>query len=130
MTINRSRTVKALLLAAALPVGLLAATATPAHANWPPEGPFYVQGTGGIGVADRNGPWQWATTGSYGVPEGAAVYLICWSYGDRVGANGNSLWWMTNGSPNWVADHWLSTPVPNGLPTITGPCPGADLDPN
>lgn len=121
--------IKALLLAAALPAGLLAATAPPAHADWPPVGPFYVERTGGIGVAQRDGPAQDTVTG-YGVPEGAAVYLICWSYGDRVGSNGNSLWWLTSGNARWVADHWLSTPIPNGRPTLTGNCAGADEDPN
>lgn len=97
---------------------------------------YRISYTSGMGVADRYAPSQDARTGLPGIPEGKLVSLVCWSYGERVGSNGNSLWWLLTplgGNHSvWVSDHWLNTPVPYGRPNIpgTGNCPGADETPN
>ncbi|TQM65056.1 hypothetical protein [Humibacillus xanthopallidus] len=123
------------LAAGALAAGaILAASAAPAQAAnaccWQVD----WGRTGGTGVAYRNAPAISAKTGAYGLPAGATVGLWCWSYGDRVGPNGNSLWWHIDAFDGrgdfWVADHYLTTPAPNGRPTLTGNCPGADETPN
>ena len=99
------------------------ATAGPAQAD--SQHYARVVGTGGIGVACRNGPTINSDRCGYGAPEWApsppkpagygVVKLDCfYRYGDPVGSNNNDLWWRVEygGKTFFVADHWLDTPAP------------------
>lgn len=110
MLLRKTRLALAAAAVSVTPLTLVASTPA-AAANaccWYVDGPR----TSYIGVAERNAPYLWARTGRFGLAAGARVGLWCWSYGDRVGPNGNSLWWAIDAFDGrgdfWVADHLVS----------------------
>ncbi|MEO5663516.1 MAG: M23 family metallopeptidase [Nocardioides sp.] len=70
-----------------------------------------VINTDGQGVASRYAP-QISATNGYGAPAGASLVANCWTRGDAVGPNNNTLWWSVAyaGRQFYVADRYLSTP--------------------
>lgn len=71
---------------------------------------WQVINDGGVGVRARSEP-RIADNDGYGVASGATVSASCWTRGDAVGPNGNTIWWwITSPKAMYIADYYVSSP--------------------